>query len=65
MVHLVGLKEIKSVFRVSKDEVKKWIQEGAPIYLVGKTYQCVFESLWSWIEQTKKSKFSKAVNRSY
>ena len=54
-IHMTGANEIADVFRVSRRAVVRWARDGAPIYLVGKTYQANYGELWDWLK--KKSDF--------
>lgn len=53
---LRGLTAIAVRFGTSKKIINGWIAEGAPIFCVGKTFQCAYESLVRWLEINRLAK---------
>ena len=51
MTHLIGLQKIAKAFATSTKRIAHWYQEGAPIWRVGVTYQCIYEHLILWLEK--------------
>lgn len=48
---LYGLRGIGARFRVSKNTVRMWYAQGAPIIRLGeRTYRAVFEDLLAWLK---------------
>ena len=44
-----GAEAIAGQFGVSRKTVMAWRRAGAPIYLIGRKYQCRGEELWGWL----------------
>lgn len=47
--HLVGREAIGRVFGVGPKTIDRWVEEGAPIFLVGRKRQANYDALWSWL----------------
>lgn len=48
---LYGLRGISARFRVSKNTVRMWYDQGAPIIRLGeRTYRAVFEEVVAWLK---------------
>lgn len=60
MTYLKGLKQIQNYFQISDNRIKKWWQEGAPIFRIGSRYDCVAENVIEWLENHKKANFQKS-----
>ena len=60
--HLRGCRRIADAFGVSRRTVIDWVNEGAPIFCVGRSYQACYLSLVKWLERHKKAKPKKPVN---
>lgn len=58
MTHLIGLSQIAKAFKTSARPVVQWYEDGAPIFRVGQSYQCIYEHLLEWME----SKYSKCLD---
>ena len=58
-----GAEAIAKAIGVSRRTVLRWKLAGAPIYLVGKKYQCRYDELWDWMKENEKTLYSqKPVN---
>lgn len=65
--HLKGIQAFVSIFGVSRETVRQWARDGAPIFLVGRRYQACYSRLCLWLEQrhqARKDDRRNAVNRS-
>ena len=49
-----GAMAIARAIGVSRRTILRWKNAGAPIYLVGKKYQCRYDDLWKWIAANEK-----------
>jgi predicted site-specific integrase-resolvase len=50
-----GAQAIARAIGVSRMTILRWKRAGAPIYLVGRKYQCRYDDLWQWIGANEKS----------
>ncbi len=48
--HLRGAERIAAVFGVSRETVVNWAVRGAPVLLIGRTYQACYADLWEWLK---------------
>ena len=62
--HLRGRQRIAAAFGVSVLTVNQWVDEGAPIFCVGRSYQACYLSLVKWLEKHKRAKDQKPVKYS-
>ena len=51
--HLVGREAIAKVFGVGPRTINRWVEEGAPIFMVGKKRQANYDDLWRWLAQNR------------
>lgn len=56
---LCGKKEIAEAFRIGKDKLDEWIEEGMPCLLIGKTHYAHVGEIWEWL----KERYDKQENR--
>jgi len=49
--HLKGIQAFVSMFGVSRETVRQWARDGAPIFLAGRRYQACYSRLCLWLEQ--------------
>jgi hypothetical protein len=49
-----GAQAIARAVGVSRRTILRWKNAGAPIYLVGRKYQCRYDDLWNWIAANEK-----------
>ena len=54
-VHIVGREAIGRVFGVGPKTIDRWVEEGAPILLVGRKRQANYDDLWSWLARKKQA----------
>lgn len=47
-VHLAGCGEIATAFRVSKDAVRQWKRQGAPMAVIGGRLTAEYNMLMAW-----------------
>jgi len=58
-----GAEAIAKAIGVHRRTILRWKRAGAPIYRLGKKYQCRYDELWSWIAENEKTLYSqKPVN---
>ena len=50
-----GAEAIAKAIGVSRRTVLRWKRAGAPIYLVGRKYQCRYDELWNWMKKNEKT----------
>lgn len=48
-----GKQKIADVFHVHPTTVSEWVNEGAPVFLVGKMWQTEYSNLVRWLEEVK------------
>ena len=48
--HLRGVENIAKYFGVSSRTVRGWIRIKAPIYAIGKSWQCDARELYQWLK---------------
>ena len=54
-MHIVGREAIGRVFGVGPKTIDRWVEEGAPILLVGRKRQANYDDLWSWLARKKQT----------
>lgn len=63
---LVGRDVIAGVFGVGRRTLMNWIDQGAPIFVAGRKYQCEYSHVLAWLEATQKPvKMAGAVSERY
>jgi predicted site-specific integrase-resolvase len=58
-----GAEAIAKAVGVSAKTIKRWKKKGAPIYLVGRKYQCRYDKLWDWIASNESILYSKGSRK--
>ncbi|MDR2488758.1 MAG: hypothetical protein LBD42_04625 [Desulfovibrio sp.] len=49
-----GAEAIARAMGVSRGTIVRWRKAGAPVYIVGKKYQCRYDEIWDWIAKNEK-----------
>jgi hypothetical protein len=45
-----GAEAIARTLGVHRQTILRWKRKGAPIFLVGRKYQCRYDDLWEWVK---------------